>query len=137
MLQIPHRPTLFSFVQFHSNVSLNISAYMSKQSVVNKKKTCFRYWKNVPMHWLIFCIKMINIKKLSYLSRGVKIPPKWVPGASPQLVLMTHSMPQVVRFTGVGDRVTIGNLPLEGFEPQRNRKEQAKAETRPIENIYL
>lgn len=66
MLQIPHRPTLFSFVQFHSNVSLNISAYMSKQSVVNKKRLVFVTGKMSQCIGWYFALKWLTLR--SYLT---------------------------------------------------------------------
>lgn len=62
MLQIPHRPTLFSFVQFHSNVSLNISAYMSKQSVVNKKRLVFVTGKMSQCIGWYFALKWLTLR---------------------------------------------------------------------------
>lgn len=65
-VEIPHRPTLFSFVQFHSNVSLNISAYMSKQSVVNKKRLVFVTGKMSQCIGWYFALKWLTLR--SYLT---------------------------------------------------------------------
>lgn len=61
-VEIPHRPTLFSFVQFHSNVSLNISAYMSKQSVVNKKRLVFVTGKMSQCIGWYFALKWLTLR---------------------------------------------------------------------------